>query len=497
MNLFDQFKNARLKSVPLVGIETPDPAATIELLAAMPCLKNGKDPSPLLQWDVVRGLIAVNKPGREVLTKFSPDAEDLRMKTQNPTEALILASTLPKKSILFFHNAHRWITNESVAQAAWNLRDSFKSDERMLVLLAPTLSLPAELERDVIILDEALPDDAAREAIILGVHKDAGLMAPEKELLKKAVEASRGLAAFPTEQVVAMSLKKEGLQINEVWERKRKLIESTKGLSMFKTKETFANIGGIQAAKAFARDLFAGNAPPTCIVFLDEIEKAMAGTTGDTSGTSQDQHGQILSTMDKNEWSGMLAVGPPGCTKSMYAKAMAAEFGVPCLSLDLGALKGSLVGQSEQQVRLCLKTIEAVAEGGAFFVATCNKLDVLAPELRRRFRAGVWFFDLPDQDERKAIWSVQRQRYQIPGTQVQPDKDGWTGADIRNCCETAWRLKRTLEQASMLVTPVCESDPESIKKLQSLAAGRFLSASYEGKYSTSKDRAVQGRSIKS
>ena len=63
-----------------------------------------------------------------------------------------------------------------------------------------------------------------------------------------------------------------------------------------------------------------------------------------------------------------------------------------------------------------------------------------------------------------------------------PRSKGWTGADIRNCCEVAWRLNISLVEASKFITPVSQSDPESIAKLRKMADGRFLSASYPGVY---------------
>jgi AAA+ superfamily predicted ATPase len=43
----------------------------------------------------------------------------------------------------------------------------------------------------------------------------------------------------------------------------------------------------------------------------------------------------------------VLLLSPPGCGKSAFAKSLGAETGRPTLLLDVGALLGSLVGQSE------------------------------------------------------------------------------------------------------------------------------------------------------
>jgi hypothetical protein len=72
----------------------------------------------------------------------------------NPVDMLIKAhKKMPKESILFMSNLHRYL-DPQVIQAVWNLRDPFKSNTRMLVILCPSMTLPPELTQDVLVLDE-------------------------------------------------------------------------------------------------------------------------------------------------------------------------------------------------------------------------------------------------------------------------------------------------------------------------------------------------------
>lgn len=159
--LVEQFKAARRAATPLLAVETPDPAATIVTLVTA---LNGKNP-PVLQWDIVRGLTPLNDAGKKQIAAFGLQPDSIQAQTINPVETLTLLTRLSPDCVVFIHNAHRFVENEGVAQGIWNLRDVFKGKTNALVLLAPTIALPAELERDVIVLDEPLPDDVQLSAI--------------------------------------------------------------------------------------------------------------------------------------------------------------------------------------------------------------------------------------------------------------------------------------------------------------------------------------------
>jgi hypothetical protein len=474
VDIIEAFRAARRVSVPLIAIATPDPAATMETLTK-------EIAAPALCWDVVRGVRAVNDLGRAAVeATFGDDAAQIT----NPADLLERAVRLPKETIVVVLQGHRYLEGsgaEAVVQAVWNLRDAFKADTRTLVLLGPAFSLPAELQQDVLLLDEALPGTDQLRAIVATQYESAQLQPPETAVLDRAVDALRGLAAFPAEQVTAMSLRKSGLDLAQLWERKRRMIEQTPGLSVNRSGDIYDDIGGIENAKSFGRRILAGNNPPRAVVFLDEIEKAMAGASGDSSGVSQDLLGTLLTYMQDRQATGIICIGPPGSAKSMFAKATGNTGRIPTIAFDLGGMKGSLVGQSEANIRSALKVVSAVADDNALFIATCNSIGSLPPELRRRFNFGTFFFDLPTADERRVIWPIYLTRYGI-AEQKLPDDDGWTGAEIRVCCDIAWRLGCTLVEAAGFVVPVARSAAQRIEQLRIQASGRFISASHPGVY---------------
>jgi len=478
--LIQSLKAARRVSVPIVAITTPDPAATIKAIVEL----NG---GPMLQWDAAEGLRSLNDAGKDTRAAIISEVDPT---IANPFALLQLAKKLPPKSVLFVHLANRWVADPMTVQAAWNLRDEFKRDQRMLVLLAIDCHWPAELSGDIVVLDEPLPDAAALERIIRRVHQEALLELGEAD---RVIEAVQGLPAFQAEQVVAMSLTKQGVDVPALWERKRKQIELTPGLKVCRETSMFKDIGGVAVVKDFLGRIMAGQSRPNAVVFVDEIEKFLAGASGgaaDSSGVSQDQLGQLLSYMQDNNAAGCIFVGPPGAAKSAVAKAAGNEANIPTIQLDLGGMKGSLVGQSEQSLRSALKVVTSVSNGRSLWIATCNSISDLPPELRRRFTLGTFFFELPDNAERRAIWNIWTDRYDAfdPTKKARhkdiqiPDDEGWTGAEIRQCCDIAWRLGCTLKEAAAFVVPVSKSAAEQLEKLRRAADGRFLSASKPGVY---------------
>lgn len=489
-SLLDQFKAARRISAPLLAVNTPDPGATITLLCQTvaaekpPVATIDGEPAPTefpqVEWDFIRGLTGRNEAGRNWVASLG----EFDSTQNNPVGALVVARKLPARSVLFIHLAHRWAPEAAIVQALWNLRDVFKLDRRTLVLLSKHFEVPAELSDDVLTLEEPLPGEDELSEIVRRIHAAAELTVTDTAA---PVEALRGLSAFAAEQVTAMSLKRSGLDVDALWERKRQLIEQTPGLKVFREGDRFEDIGGCAIVKSFLKRVMTGHAKPAAVVFVDEIEKMLGGSKGDLSGVTQDQLGAILSYMQDHASAGMIFIGPPGAAKSAVAKAAGNEGGVPTIQLDLGAAKGSLVGQSEQQLRNALKVITAVSNGRALWIATCNSIADLPPELRRRFTLGTFFFDLPSDTERAAIWKIYLEKYAFTDHkgflgQELPNHTGWTGAEIRQCCDIAWRLGCKLLEAAAFIVPVSRSAADAISRMREQASGRFLSASEPGVY---------------
>src|SRR5580765_1506648 len=497
MQILEQYKAARRVGTPLMAISTMDPASTIHSIVS-----STHEKIPIIMWDICSGWRPLNQSGlmaiEETLKiKSIKDEQDIVFeKTQDPANCLITAAGLPDKTILIMMNAQMHLPSTLnpaavFTQALWNLRDLFKANKRSVVMMGVSFTIPPELTQDVLMLDEELPSESVIRSIVTETIESAkagkwlskGVSAGE---IDKATDAARGLSAFALEQITSMSCGEESLDIDMLWERKRKIIEATPGLSVWREGQKFKDIGGIDAGKEFFNKVIKGRKSPRCIVFLDEIEKAMAGVSGDLSGTSQDQLGAMLTAMQDNHWTGSIFYGQPGAAKTVLAKAIGNEAGVPTIYFDLGAMKGNLMGESERRIRDVIKVIKAIGGDRVLFIATCNDIRPLKPELRSRFGLPTFFFDIPDagsdyqdRSERNPIWDIYLEKYGFPVRMVAPDTAEligiddrtWTGREIERCVSMASELQIPLEDSAKYIIPIATSSSEEVQERRRLANG--------------------------
>lgn len=485
-----RFKGARTVGVPAIAITTADQTAAITSL-----VQGMKDTTPVVQWDTVRGLRGLTQAGEKLLTEIG-DPSFVQAKSTNPVMMLQLALGFPKGTILFLLNGHRVVDQFGVMQCLHTMRDEFKASKRTVVLLCPAITLPVEIAQDVLVIDIPLPNETELADIVKRMLGAANLLdlnnnfvngvepsTPETMdlLIRQSVNALRGASHFPAEQSTALALRPDGLNVKDLETLKVKMIEATQGLTVYTGGLSFADIDGLYQAKEFFNQVINGQRRFRVLVFIDEIEKAMAGSGSDSSGVSQAFHGTLLSYMSDRRAMGAIFLGPPGSGKSVFAKALGTEAGVPTLIFDLGAMKGGIVGQSEEQLRAALKVITAIGGDEILFIATSNNIGSLSPEMKRRFTLGTFFFDLPDAEERGAIWKLYLGKYGLtePLGGIFFD-DGWTGAEIEQCCERAWMLNLDIVTASKYIVPVSRYAKDIVDDLRKSASGRYLSATKPG-----------------
>ena len=116
-----------------------------------------------------------------------------------------------------------------------------------------------------------------------------------------------------------------------------------------------------------------------------------------------------------------------------------------------------------------------------FFIGTCNDASKLPPEFTRAERFdGVFFVDLPEAAARNYIWGLYLDKFGLDKKQQRPDDSNWTGAEIKSCCRLAALLDVSLMEAAQNVVPVAVTNAEAIANLRNWADGRCLSADHKG-----------------
>lgn len=483
MSIETLLKQIKKASIPLVQINSFDVQNTITIVDNFISRPENTDKIGFIKWNSVEGAVPLNNKGIENLSTVCESDDYYEM--LSPVESLKLFKKLPNNNIIIIENPHLILKDNPVyIQGFKNLRDVFKVKNNCIIAIGNFSTLPVELENDFIVFNENLPDEDEIIKIVEPIYTKTYGEPFSAELKTKVVDALKGLSSFVIEQVFSMSLYREGVNLKELWEHKIKTINNTPGLQVWKSDSNFESIGGLDALKERITRIINGKRGIKVVVWLDEIEKAMAGSMGDTSGTSQDQLGVLLNEMQENDYAGMIGVGVPGAGKSAIAKAIAGECGGITIKLDLGAMKGQYVGLSEERIRNAMKIIKATAgEQGAFFFATSNDASVIKPELKRRFTKGIHFFDLPTAEEKSKIWHICCSKYGIQYNQNDIDFDSdWTGAEIQICASTSYEENISLKEAAEYIIPVAVSGAELIKKLRHEANGKYSSTSKKGVY---------------
>lgn len=493
--LISKLKAARACSTPLLMVTTIDqPAVVAEIKKEL----NGK--SPIVSWDRVNGFLAVNEKGegalQHLVEQIGISAEELPIATCEPHNAFRHAANLPGHTILVAYSLNRFLREEqagSTVQSILNLRDLFKGNQRTLIGLSPSFDVPSEIQHDVIMLDDPLPSTDGYAQIICDMYESANLKKPSEqdETVLNGVRSVRGLSAFEAEQVISMAIASTGfknLDLKESWQLKIGAVSKIKGLTMTLDGPSLKDLRGLDAIIGSLNSLWDGPEPPELVVRVDEIDKLMAGLgtsggPGDNTGVSQDLLQNFLVSMEDYGWLGAILVGIRGSGKTILTQSIGVAHGVPTIAMDGGAMKGKHVGESEQAFRDAFRTIRSIGGSRVIVLATCNKLENIPAELMRRFKLGVVFFDLLTKEERDALWPIYLKKYNHALNAELPNDDGWTGAEIRNCCEIAYKTRKSVKEVGeTMIVPVTKSDRGHVDSLRNLAENRFLSASYPGTY---------------
>ncbi|ABG53676.1 AAA ATPase, central region [Trichodesmium erythraeum IMS101] len=448
-------------------------------------------------WDFVEG--------------YENNPNDIGWGKRNPLQGLELVEKLPESApaIFILRDFQRFLEDISISRKLRNLAKKLKSQPKNLVILAPKISIPEDLNEVITIIEFPLPNsqeisqEVERLLVAMGQYV-------EKRLLDEVVRASLGLSLERVRRVLARAIATHGkLELDDVdliLEEKRQTIRQTQILDFYPAHENISDIGG-----------------------LDNLKDWLLRRGGAFSERAR-QYGLPHPR-------GLLLVGIQGTGKSLTAKAIAHHWHLPLLRLDVGRLFGGLVGESESRTRQMISIAEALApcvlwideidkgfagfksQGDAgttsrvfgtfitwlaekispvFVVATANNIQSLPPEILRKGRFDeIFFVGLPNQKERKSIFEVHLSRlrpYNIKSYDMERlayETPDFSGAEIEQSLIEAMHIgfsqnrefttEDILESASQII-PLARTAEEQIKFLQDwAAAGKArLASRYDG-----------------
>ena len=334
---------------------------------------------------------------------------------------------IPQKSVVVLRLFHHFLDDPLVQSALLDIIPEYKMTQRMLVVLTPVSKLPPELEKEFALVETQLPGPVQIHDLLDGIIDGSQLkgdLVPNAARKEELVEAALGMTTSEAENALSLSLIRPRIsKSKEIWDPR--IVMEEKCLALKKSglleyipvsPSGLKDVGGLQNLKGW----------------LSKRKNAFTQKAKDFGLPAP---------------KGIILVGPPGCGKSLTAKAASSELGMPLLRLDMGKMFGSLVGQSEANIRSALQVAEALSpcilwvdeiekgtagSGGGnldsgvgarvmgtiltwmqekkspvFVFATANDVGGIPPELLRKGRFDEMFsVDLPNVDERKEILEI-------------------------------------------------------------------------------------------
>jgi AAA+ superfamily predicted ATPase len=443
---------------------------------------------------------------------FQPGTKNLTPPSgvKDPLSALEAIEKMEGETVFILRDFHQcWQGQARIIRKLRNLAQKLRFTRKTIVITTPQSHIPEELKDEAVLLDFRPPDLDELGAILNRLIQTPGVkvdLTPQGK--EKLLHAALGLSSNQAQRVFAKAIVSGGpldeRKIDMVNAEKKQIIRESGALEFFTPSETVHDVGGLEVLKEWLRTR----------------ERAFAAEARDYGLPSP---------------KGIALIGIPGTGKSLTAKTIAGLWHLPLIRLDVGALFGGLVGQSEENTRRALSLAETVSpcllwideiekglstgggDGGTsmrvfgsilswmqektkpvFVVATANNIAYLPPELLRKGRFDeIFFLDLPTLRERQEIFEVHLRKRRRMTQSYELDRlarasEGYTGAEIEQVIIDAMYLAYSdvknpgrdfttddLLTALQKQVPLSRSQSEAITALRNwLTQGRAQSASF-------------------
>ena len=446
-------------------------------------------------------------------------------------------------SVSILCNYHSYIGENPNPVLIQRFMDSYftwkaKETHRTVIILSPMFKLAPELERFFQTMTYSLPNTEQITATVDTLadgYKDLFSWESEKHRDRVIANAS-GMTEDEIESSLALSVVKThaetgkpSIDADVVMEEKAKILSKSGFLEYWPYPEDLSSVGGLNNLKKW----------------LSEREKAVFSPKAKEFGLPQPK--------------GLFLLGLPGTGKSLSAKCLSKEWGLPLIRFDMGKVFGSLVGESEERMRMVLDQIESLAPAAVwideiekgmagaessgtmdsgvtkrvfgqlltwmeerpkdkliYIIATANEALSLPAALLRRFDSLFWV-DLPTEKDRAEILRIHLGKNNQMSEDVETSMGrlcevtrGFSGAEIENVVHSAMFkafnddvekvTPAHLEDAALTITPIAKLRREDIEASRMWAKERCQFASEDEPVSLDslhqdRIRMIQSRSI--
>jgi hypothetical protein len=489
---FSQRLNLSLRArVTLIVVVTPEEE---RVLCQVKGVCDTWEPSrQCLAWDSVEGF------------KVVTGNRNFQTQSRDPMAALDDIAKSDESAVIVLKDFHEYWNNPLVKRKIRNFSQNFKYNRKTIIIITPLSRVPDEIRDEAVIIHFPPPDITELSADLdlllstTGVSSTLSRQGREK-LLQAALGMTLNQARRSFSKAIVLHGSLDEGDVEDIIADKKDILSQSDALEFYSLTETPENVGGLAVLKEWLR----------------LRERAFTQEARDYGLPSP---------------KGIALIGIPGTGKSLTAKMIADVWHLPLLRLDVGALFGSLVGESEERTRRALSLAETIApcilwvdeiekafafgSGDAgtsqrvfahlltwmqdktapcFVVATANNIAALPPELLRKGRFDeIFFLDLPNEKERREIFSVHLKKrkclpvdFDIP--RLAEVSEGYVGAEIEQTVIDAMYIAfnentRPVTTDDILIcirnqVPLSVSQRETVAALRTwLSEGRAISAS--------------------
>ncbi len=280
---------------------------------------------PALSWDIADGFM----PLTESAGRVDRPAKD-------PVSALDAILKIKEDMVFVLKDFHNlWEKNPMVIRKVKNAGQALKQTKKTIIITAQSAKIPDDLNDQVHVINFDAPDYQEINGILEGFTKLPNIRVNLTELGKdRFVNSALGLTANQAQRVFAKAIVRNGSldeqDIDLVTQEKKAIIRESGALEFFSVKENLNQVGGLDVLKEWLK-------------------------------TRDGCFSQEAKNYGLRPPKGLLLMGIPGTGKSLTSKVVAGFWRQPLVRLDMGAIFGSLVGQSEENIRKALKLAETVS----------------------------------------------------------------------------------------------------------------------------------------